>query len=77
MKKENEELTRTYNLEKLEFQQDGYKLVKMVNELMIEIIYFHSQTRFLYNTLKSLLHLMQAYSQRMGTKYPVPIKLIK
>ena len=31
LKKENEELTRTYNLEKLEFQHDGYKLLKMTN----------------------------------------------
>ena len=75
LKNEKEELTRTYDLEKLDFQHDAHKLVKMTRELMIEIIFLHTHTDYLYSTLRSPLHAMQAYSQRMGTSYPVPRKL--
>ena len=77
LKQQNEELTRTNNSLKFSFQRDGSKLVKMSNELMIEITFLHSRTRYLNNILKSMLHLMRTYVHRMGAKYPAPINLTK
>ena len=70
LKKEKEELIRAYESEKLDIQYDGRKLVNMTRELMIEIIFLHAHTGYLYSTLSSPLYAMRAYSQRMGTAYP-------